>query len=152
MMTSQFLINLGVWHWFALCLVVIIFELILLNSGFLLWIALAAGIVGLITLVFPGLTALVQLLLFGLIAVICGVIGQLYFSKENKSIPTHYLNRRSEQYIGRHFILEQPIVNGVGTIRVDDTLWRVKGNDLPSGSKIIVTGTEGVFLLVSKIE
>jgi hypothetical protein len=33
------------------------------------------------------------------------------------------LNRRGEQYVGRTFTLEEPIVNGHGKIRVDDSTW-----------------------------
>ena len=49
------------------------------------------------------------------------------------------LNRRSEQYVGRVFALHEPIVNGVGKIRVDDTIWRDYGEDLPLGHKVRVT-------------
>ena len=44
-----------------------------------------------------------------------------------------FLNRRAEGYVGRAFTLEKPIVDGIGTIRIDDTVWRVSGPDCPAG-------------------
>jgi membrane protein implicated in regulation of membrane protease activity len=29
--------------------------------------------------------------------------------------------------VGRVFTLEKPIVDGAGTVRIDDTIWRVAG-------------------------
>ncbi len=37
------------------------------------------------------------------------------------------MNRRTEALIGRVFTLEKPIVDGIGTVRIDDTIWRVRG-------------------------
>ncbi|MCK4710234.1 MAG: NfeD family protein, partial [Gammaproteobacteria bacterium] len=58
------------------------------------------------------------------------------------------LNRRGEQYVGRTFTLDEPIVNGMGKIRVDDSTWKISGNDCDSGSKVKVTGIEGTIFKV----
>ncbi len=42
----------------------------------------------------------------------------------------------------------RPSVNGVGKLRVDDTTWKVAGNDVPAGSRVRVTGVEGTILQV----
>ena len=39
-----------------------------------------------------------------------------------------FLNRRADELVGRAFVLDKPIVDGVGTVRVDDTVWRVSGD------------------------
>lgn len=147
-MLDQLLSNLGIWHWLVLGLILIIFEL-MLNSGFLLWISIAAGVVGLVVGIFSDIGWLAQLLIFGIIASLSCIIGQVYFCKESKQQAKNTLNRRGEQYIGRSFILSDPIVNGIGHIHVDDTQWRVKGPDLEPGTKIKVVDTEGVFLIVA---
>jgi inner membrane protein len=49
--------------------------------------------------------------------------------------------------VGRVFVLEQPIVNGVGKLRIDDTLWDVDGPDLPTGARVKVTGLNGMRLV-----
>ena len=46
-----------------------------------------------------------------------------------------FLNRRAEALVGRVFTLEKPIVDGVGTVRIDDTVWRVTGPDSPAGTR-----------------
>ena len=58
------------------------------------------------------------------------------------------LNRRAEQYLGRVFVLEEPIENGFGKVRVGDSLWRVKGGDAAAGTRARVTGTDGFVLVV----
>ena len=62
-----------------------------------------------------------------------------------------HLNRRGEQYIGRVFTLDVAIVNGQGKVRVDDTTWKVQGDDCPVGTRVRVHGVDGVVLLV-KVE
>ena len=58
------------------------------------------------------------------------------------------LNRRTEALVGRVFTLEKPIVDGVGTVRIDDTIWRVRGPDRPAGSRVRVTQADGANLAV----
>lgn len=58
------------------------------------------------------------------------------------------LNRRGAQYLGRVFVLDDPIANGRGKLRVDDTTWVIEGPDLPAGTKIKVTRAHNVALMV----
>ena len=62
------------------------------------------------------------------------------------------LNRRGEQYAGRLLTLVEPIDNGYGVVRVDDTRWRVRGPALPAGEVVRVIGTDGMTLLVEPVE
>jgi membrane protein implicated in regulation of membrane protease activity len=59
-----------------------------------------------------------------------------------------FLNRRSQGYVGRLFTLDKPIVGGFGTVKIDDTLWRVTGPDTPAGSRIKVVRADGPTLIV----
>ena len=47
-----------------------------------------------------------------------------------------FLNKRTDALVGRVFTLEKPIVDGSGTVRIDDTIWRVAGPDAPAGSRV----------------
>ncbi len=38
------------------------------------------------------------------------------------------LNRRGEQLLGRNATLSEPIVNGRGQLKIDDTVWRCGGS------------------------
>jgi membrane protein implicated in regulation of membrane protease activity len=40
----------------------------------------------------------------------------------------------------------RPIVDGSGTIGIDDTVWRVTGADIPAGSRVRVTRVDGTAL------
>ena len=62
------------------------------------------------------------------------------------------LNQRAAQYVGRVFTLAEPIVNGRGKIRVDDSTWRVEGDDCPVGARVRVTDAEGVVLRVVPVD
>ena len=59
-----------------------------------------------------------------------------------------FLNRRADGYVGRVFTLDKPIVDGFGTIRINDTVWRVSGPDCPAGSRVKVASANGADLMV----
>jgi membrane protein implicated in regulation of membrane protease activity len=44
-------------------------------------------------------------------------------------------------------VLAEPIVNGQGRVRIDDTNWRLTGPDLPAGTRVKVIGTDGGAVL-----
>jgi hypothetical protein len=60
------------------------------------------------------------------------------------------LNERGHQYIGRTFVVAEPIINGRGKIQIGDTLWLAQGPDLPAGSRATVTATNGTVLVVAR--
>jgi membrane protein implicated in regulation of membrane protease activity len=60
-----------------------------------------------------------------------------------------FLNRRAEALVGRVFTLEKPIIDGSGTVRIDDTIWRVAGPDTPAGTRVRVVEAKGANLTVA---
>ncbi len=62
---------------------------------------------------------------------------------------TRSSNKRTEALVGREFTLEKPIVDGNGTVRIDDTIWRVAGPDTPAGSRVKVVQADGASLTVA---
>jgi membrane protein implicated in regulation of membrane protease activity len=44
--------------------------------------------------------------------------------------------------MGREFFLDKAIARGFGSIRVDDSVWRVSGEDMPTGTKVRVVAIE----------
>jgi membrane protein implicated in regulation of membrane protease activity len=121
---------------------------VLVPGVYLLWIGIAAAVVGLVLLLGGALSLTQQLLLFATLAVALAVLGQFLFSRWRGPDAAPGLNRRAEQLIGREAVLDEPIANGVGRIRVGDTVWRVQGPDLPAGESVRVVGTEGAVLKV----
>lgn len=138
------------WVWFGLAALLLIIEILLTNTGFLLWIAIAAAATGVAQWLIPGLNWYYQYLVFVAIVLLYSVAGKKYLRRASLQPPAGelLLNRRAEQYIGRVFSLEQAIVNGRGTVHVDDTFWVVEGPDLPAGTKVRVVAAKGVILQV----
>ena len=141
--------ELTYWHWWILAAVLIILEMFA-PGAFLLWLGISAAFVGLIVLALPTLGWEFQLLLFSIFSVINIIIWRRYFAIRASDTDQPTLNRRGEQYVGRTFTLEHPIVNGLGKIRVDDSNWKIEGEDCAAGSKIRITGVEGTLLRVEK--
>lgn len=135
------------WHWWVLGVVLLILE-VFSPGAFFLWLGLAAGVVGIALLVLPDLGWQLQLLLFAVLSVVSIVVGRIWLKRHPIETDLPTLNRRGEQYIGRVFTLEVPVVNGNGKIRVDDTTWKIRGDDRPPGSRVRVTGVDGTVLLV----
>lgn len=144
--------HLTYWHWLGLGIILLILEILVSGGGFLLWIGLAAIVTAIIDWFFPTLFWGAQLLIFAVAGIVCLVGWWSYLQRNPISTDRPKLNRRGEQYIGRVFTLEAPIINSRGTIRVDDSAWRVEGEDMPVGTKVKVTDVDGVILKVVKID
>jgi len=137
------------WHWWVLGLVLVVIEMIA-PGFFLLWIGLAAGVTGVILAIAPGLGWQVQFLIFGVLAIGSVAAARYYFRRNPIVSDDATLNRRGSQYIGRVFSLDEPIVNGVGKVKVGDGWWRAEGPDLPAGERVKVVGVDGTMLKVEK--
>ena len=135
------------WHWWAIGVGLIVLEL-LMPSTVLLWPGLAAGVVGLILLIFEDLGWRYQLLWFAVLSVACLVVGRRYMLARHKPEDESTLNRRAEQHLGREFVIEEAIHNGRGQIKLDGVIWKLKGPDLAAGSRVKVSGSDGVALVV----
>lgn len=114
---------------------------------FLLWIGLAAIATGVITLIIE-LSPEVALIVFALLSVVFALVGRKIYGPVGKAIVESMPGHRAASLIGREFILDQPITQGFGQIRVDDTVWRVRGADQPRGVKVRVKQVEDEILLV----
>lgn len=137
------------WHWWILAGILMVLEVVA-PGVFLLWLGIAAAITGLIAYVVPTMAWQWEALIFAVLAIIT-VWGWRYYQRRNPTeteLPT--LNRRGEQYVGRRLTLDQPIVNGRGQVKVDDSTWRVEGADLPAGTPVVVTGIKGTILVVEQ--
>ena len=139
--------HLTQWHWFIFALVLLILE-IFVPGAFFLSMGIAAVILGLVLWLMPMLGWEYQLILFGILSVIIIIWWRSRLARAPQVSDQPHLNRRGEQYIGRTFTLQEPIVNGNGKIRVDDSTWKIHGQDCPAGTQVTVTGVDGVVLRV----
>jgi membrane protein implicated in regulation of membrane protease activity len=139
--------TLGVWSWFIAGVVLVIAE-VFAPGAFLLWLGLAAFLVGVISLVIDW-SWQAQFVAFAVFAVAAVPLYRWFGRQPSDPADHSFLNRRTEALVGRVFTLETPIVDGVGTVRIDDTVWRVQGPDSPGGGKVQVVRADGATLTVT---
>lgn len=139
-------VAMGGWLWFVLAAIFLLIEL-MLPGVFMLWLGLAAIMVGVITLT-AVLSWQAQLIVFAVLSIACIPAWRYFARKVEGPVERPFLNRRADSYVGRVFTLEKPIVDGVGTIRIEDTVWRVSGPSLPAGSRVKVSRADGAELAV----
>ncbi len=140
--------TLGTWNWLVFGLLLMGLEL-MLPGVFLFWVGLAALLVGLLSVAIAPPWQL-QLLLFAVFAAAAvPVWHRVARSNSGVSTSNPYLNKRAEAMIGRVFTLEKPIIDGAGTVRIDDTIWRVAGPDTPAGSRVRIVHADGASLTVA---
>jgi len=137
--------------WWLLALVLIGAELAV-PGYFMLWIGIAAAVMGALVLIVPDLGALGQAVAFAILAVISCVIYWKFVRGElDKVSDQPLLNRRAEQFVGRRYVLDSAIVNGQGKARVGDSVWLVEGPELPAGAPIEVVAVNGTTLKVQPV-
>ena len=138
------------WNWWVIAVFLIGIEVFAPGAIFL-WMGVAAGIVGFALLLFPEMTWQIQLLLFAVLSVV-SIYFWRYFLRDRfpSPVPGRVLNRRGATYVGRTFTLKEPIVDGNGLLHVDDSRWKVEGEDMPAGTKVKVTGIDGTVLKVER--
>jgi inner membrane protein len=134
------------WYWMIGAVLLGVAEL-LMPGVFLIWIAAAAAITGVITLAAAPSVAL-QLSIFAALAVIATWGGRRWYAANPVPSADPLLNDRAARLVGESVDLTHPIVNGRGRARVGDSEWNVRGPDLPIGTPVRVIGIEDGALRV----
>jgi inner membrane protein len=140
------LVKLGPWNWLIVGLVLMALELVA-PGVFLLWLGLAALLVGIVSL-FTDWIWQVQVIAFAAFSLAAVPLWRRLATQSSDNAQSVFLNRRSDALVGRVFTLDKPIMDGSGTVRVDDTIWRVSGPDCPAGSRVKVVRADGASLTV----
>ncbi|MGZ8400216.1 MAG: NfeD family protein [Methyloceanibacter sp.] len=142
----EMLAKLGVWNW--LILAAILFVLEVMSPGiFLMWFGMAAAVTALIAFTYD-ISWQWQLIWFCALSLAAVLLAAKYLRKHPLESERPLLNERAVQLIGQSFELIDPIVNGRGSIKTGDTIWRVEGPELPRGARIKVVGADGTLLKV----
>ena len=146
-MTDMF-VTLGTWNWLIFGVILMALELIA-PGVFLFWLGLAALLTGLISFGYTP-SWQVQILMFAVFAALAvPVWRRLAHGSGAVNADSPFLNKRADALVGRVFTLEKPIVDGAGTVRIDDTIWRVAGPDAPAGSRVRIVQADGARLTVA---
>ncbi len=148
-MIERIITELGPWSWWVGGLLLLMAEIVM-PGVFLIWIGIAAIIVGCLSLLFwgdPFWMWQIQILIFAVLSVACALIGRRIMSKSGET-DEPLLNQRGASLVGRTATLSEPILEGRGRIRLDDTFWVVSGPDLPVGAQVRITHSTGRELQV----
>ena len=138
--------SLGVWTWWVVAGVLFLLEL-LAPGIFFLWLGVAAVIVA-VTVLVVDISWQIQIAAFAVLSVVTLIASKRFFSPNALESDQPNLNKRVMQYVGKVYVLDEAIVNGSGSLKIGDSIWRVRGPDMAAGTRVEVIGTEGATLTV----
>lgn len=138
------------WHWLVVAMVLLILEVVA-PGAFFVWLGVAAAVVGVLMLILP-LSWPFQYVLFCLLSVGSIIAWRAYKNShpDEEAYPT--LNQRGRSLVGRRFTLAEAIVNERGRVNVDDSIWKVRGPDVPAGTVVVVKEVDGTMLIVDAVD
>ena len=151
-MIEELLREVGPWSWLLLGFVLLGLEL-LIPGVFLVWFGLAALVVGGIS-VMPFADVgwwpwQMQSIAFVALSALFAMVGSRLVKGDREEEGARAdLNDRGAQLRGRTAVLVSPLVDGIGRVKLGDTVWRVSGPDLPEGAKVRVVGADAETLVV----
>ncbi len=132
--------------WGIIALVLALAELVV-PGVFLVFLAIAAALTGVVDLLIP-MGGAFQLLIFSVLSALSVSAGRLwYLARPVTSDPL--LNDRAARLIGRHVTVAEAIVSGEGRVKVDDSSWPARGPDAPAGARMTIVEVDGGVLIVA---
>src|SRR5947209_16649087 len=145
-MLIDYLVTWGKWNWLILSAIFLVLEL-LAPGAFMMWLGLSALLVGIISFLvdWPWQYQLIAFAVFALASI---PLWRRFAHRVERPADQPFLNRRADAFVGRVFTLEKPIVSGNGTVKIDDTIWRLDGSGPPAGSPVTRVRPETATLVV----
>lgn len=140
----------GPWFWWIAAGVLLFLEMAV-PGFFMLWLAFAAALTAVADLLF-NFGWMGEIVTFALLS-LASVLSSWRFvmNQRNLKSDSPHLNQRQNAFVGKTYVLVQPIINGSGKIKVEDALWDVDGPDAELGTRVKVTGVAGLRLVVEKV-
>lgn len=137
------------WGWLVFAALLGIAE-VLMPGVFLIWIAIAAAITGLVALALP-ITLPFQLLLFAALSLLAVWAGRRWYVDNPVPSSDPLLNDRSARLIGQSVTVVDPIIAGEGRVKIGDSVWSATGPDTPAGTRMRVAGVDGTIIRVENL-
>ena len=136
------------WYWWAVAAVLLVFEMLLPGVVFM-FVAIGAVASGFFLLVVPGLSLELQLFAFGVVSVISAVALRPTLKRlQRGKVQDETINARGSALVGRTIVLDAPILNGRGRVKIGDGSWSVTGPDMAAGARVRVAAVNGTELAV----
>ena len=134
------------WFWLSLGLLLGVAEMVA-PGFFLMWLGLAALIVGILDYFLP-ITVAYQVAMFATLSVITVFAGKKFLHDNPIESDDSKLNDRGARLTGEVVTVVEPIINGNGRVKVGDSVWSARGADAELGARVKVIGADGAVLLV----
>ncbi|MBJ7253323.1 MAG: NfeD family protein [Sphingomonadaceae bacterium] len=134
------------WFWLSLGLILGVAEMVA-PGFFLMWLGLAALIVGILDYFLP-ITLAYQVAMFAILSVLTVFAGKKFLQKNPIESDDVNLNDRGARMTGEIVTVVEPIANGHGRVKVGDSVWNARGMDAAMGANVRVIGADGAVLLV----
>jgi inner membrane protein len=135
--------------WVSLALVLIAIESIA-PGVFMLWLGFAAATVFLVLLAAPDIAIVWQAALFVAMGFVFIGVYLRFFRDRDQASDQPLLNRRGEQLVGQVHVLDQPIVDGRGRVKIGDAFWVAEGPELPVGTRVRIVSARNMSLQVER--
>ena len=136
------------WYWWALAAVLLVFEMLLPGVVFM-FVAAGAAAAGFLLLVVPALSLELQLFVFAVVSVASAVVLRPTLKRLQRGrAKDSTLNARGAALVGQTIVLDTPILNGRGRVRLGDGSWTVTGPDMVAGARVRIAAVNGTELAV----
>ena len=138
------------WVWLTLGLVLAGLEM-LLPGIYLIWLAAAAIITGMLTLALD-LSLPAQVIDFVALSLIIAFSAKRFLGERPIESSDPLMNRRGARLVGETALVVQAIEHGSGRVKLGDSEWIARGPSVASGERVRIRGSEGAILLVEPLE
>lgn len=139
----------GHWAWLALGLVLAVAEIVI-PGVFLIWLAGAAIITGVLAWALP-LSQALQIVIFAVLAIVAVFSGRRFLRAHPVESADPLMNDRGGRLVGETVVVTSVIEGGTGRIKYGDSEWLARGPDAEPGTRMRVSGHDGTVLLVEHI-
>jgi len=146
----QFLVGISPWWWLAFGVVLGALEMATM-SFFLIWPAMAAGLIAALLLVAPQTNGEIQIASFAILSIALTFVGRSMVNRlDDGGEAANTINSRASLMVGRQG--EVLDVHGhEGNVLIDGIRWRAHWPDTATakpGDKVIVDRAEGMTLVI----
>lgn len=134
--------------WLIIALILGVVELLTL-SFFLIWPALGALLVSILTMIFPAMGLAGQLIAFSLFSIVTIMPGRRWLQWLREDKPKSGLNERSVRLIGQSGIIVSG-EKGRFRVKIGDSEWAARSDaDFTPGDKVLIKSVDGAILHVA---
>ena len=138
-------------HWIWLTLGLVLAGLEMLVPGvYLIWLAAAAIITGVLTLTLD-LSLPMQVVDFVFLSLIIAFSAKRFLGERPIESSDPLMNRRGARLVGETAVVVQAIEHGSGRVKLGDSEWIAHGPNVAVGERVRVSGSDGTILLVEPL-